>query len=190
MAPIQRQRPATYADVLAAPEHMVAEIIDDELVLSPRPRARHALVASALVAKLGPPFQFGDGGPGGWWLLPEPELHLQGVDKPIVPDIAGWRTERMPEVPDEAAISLRPDWICEVLSPRTAALDRSKKMRIYAASGVEHAWLIDPQVQTLEVFRLEGTGWHLINTWAEGESACAEPFADISLDLGWLWGRR
>src|SRR5205809_8041225 len=123
------KRRATYDDVLAAPEHKVAEIIDGELILSPRPAMPHAAAASALGEELGPPFKRGRGGPGGWMILDEPEIHLG--EHVVVPDIGGWRRERLPEVPAAAYLEVAPDWLCEVLSPSTRALDRGQKLRVY-----------------------------------------------------------
>ncbi|HVV50643.1 MAG TPA: Uma2 family endonuclease [Polyangia bacterium] len=140
-APVKR--PATYEDLLQVPESLVAEIVDGDLVTSPRPSARHALATSALSAEIGGAFgRGGRGGPGGWIILYEPELHVVG--QVLVPDLAGWRHARMPEVPDVAFLDLAPDWLCEVLSPSTAALDRTRKMHHYARAGVKHVWLLDP----------------------------------------------
>ena len=147
---------ATYDDVLNAPDNKVAEILDGELFLSPRPAPRHALATSRLLSFLGDPFDQGRGGPGGWWILVEPELHFG--KHVVVPDIAGWRRERMPSVPDVAWLALAPDWICEVLSPSTARIDRARKLRIYAEAGVAHAWLVDPIQRTIEVFQLPRRG--------------------------------
>src|ERR1700690_2368947 len=124
MAGVPAKRPATYDDLFNVPAHLVAEIVDGELIPSPRPAARHATAASALGEELGPPFKRGRGGPGGWVILDEPELHIVG--QIMVPDLAGWRRERMPEIPDVAFFELAPDWVCEVLSPSTAALDRTR----------------------------------------------------------------
>src|SRR5262245_19454608 len=137
------RRRATYADVLAAPPHVVAEIINGELVTSPRRGPPQARAASVLGSALGGPFDRGAGGPGGWWILYQPELHLQALGERIVPDLAGWRVERMPELPQTAYFELPPDWICEVLSPSTEARDRTDKLPIYAAARVAHAWLVD-----------------------------------------------
>ena len=137
------QRRATYDDLLAVPDHLVAEILDGELIVSPRPAARHARAGSAIGSVVFDRFDGPPGGPdapGGWCILFEPELHL-GPDV-LVPDVAGWRVERMPSVPDVAAFTLAPDWVCEVVSPRTASIDRSRKMPIYAREGVRHAWLL------------------------------------------------
>jgi len=179
------RRVATYEDVLAAPPHKVAEVVAGELHLSPRPAAPHAVAATAIAEELGPPFKRGRGGPGGWILLLEPELHL-GRDI-LVPDLGGWRRERMPTIPDAAYFTLAPDWVCEVLSPSTTRLDRTGKLPIYAREGVRHAWLVEPRARTLEVFRLESERWSLLGTWADDAKVRAEPFDAIELDLSILW---
>ncbi len=176
---------ATYEDVLNAPENKVAEILDGELFLSPRPALPHAASASRLGFDLGGPFDRGRGGPGGWWILYEPELHL-GEDV-LVPDIAGWRRERMPSIPQVPYFTMAPDWVCEVLSPSTERIDRAKKLRIYAAAGVAHAWLLDPLQRTLEVLRLHEGTWTIVSVLAGSEMVRAEPFAAVELDLGGLW---
>jgi Uma2 family endonuclease len=179
---------ATYQDVVNAPEHALAEIIDGELFVSPRPGAPHTGVASALGYELGPPFHRGNGGPGGWILLFEPELRL-GDDDILVPDLAGWRRERMAAVPQEAGITIAPDWVCEVLSRSTERIDRTKKLGVYAREGVRHVWLLHPAWRTLEVLRLhEDSGkWLSVATLAEDTTARVEPFDAIVLDLAALW---
>jgi len=186
MASLPAKRRATYEDVLAVPEHLVAELIRGELVVSPRPASRHARAASRLGMGVGGPFDRGIGGPGGWIILDEPELHLG--DEVLIPDMAGWRREHMPELPDVAAFELRPDWVCEVVSPSTEAHDRADKMPSYAAAGVSHVWLIDPIIATLEVFRLDGA-WRLVGTWKGDCKVRAEPFDAVELDLAALWSR-
>ena len=147
------KRRATYEDLMEVSDLKVAEILEGELYASPRPAVPHALATSVLGIEIGGPFQQGRGGPGGWWILDEPELHLsQDV---VVPDLAGWRRERMAALPDAPAIALAPDWVCEVLSPSTEAIDRVPKLRIYAREGVGHVWLINPVTRTLEALRLE-----------------------------------
>jgi Uma2 family endonuclease len=176
---------ATYEDVLNAPENKVAEIVDGELLLSPRPSAWHALAHSELQMAIGTAFHRGAGGPGGWWILTEPELHL---GEPItVPDLAGWRRERMPSVPDVAFFTLAPDWVCEVLSPSTERFDRGKKLKAYAAAGVTHAWLVKPSDRTLEVLRLREGAWTIVAVWEDTAVVRAEPFEAIELELGRLW---
>ena len=178
-------RPATYEDLMKVPDTMVAEIVDDELHASPRPALRHANVTSSLGVMIGGPFHHGRGGPGGWWILDEPELHFgRNV---LVPDLAGWRRTRLPRLPDAAYCSVFPDWVCEVLSPSTAALDRSKKLAIYAREQVGHAWLVDPAARTLEVLRLEAGRWTILVTHAGSDVVRAEPFIDVELELALLW---
>ena len=150
---------ATYEDVLSAPENKVAEILDGELFLSPRPAPRHAVACSSLNGAL-VPFVDGQKGPGGWWILFEPELHF-GEDV-VVPDLGGWRRERLPAIPDTAFFSLAPDWVCEVLSPSTERIDRGRKLRIYAGAGVAHAWFVNPVERTLEVLRLWDGVWTIV----------------------------
>lgn len=176
-----------YAQFLAVPSYRVAEIIRGGLVTHPRPAVPHAAAAGALVTELFGPFRRGKGGPGGWIILPEPELHL--ARDILVPDLAGWRRERMPVMPDTAAISLAPDCICEVLSPSTAATDRADKLPIYAEHAVAHAWLVDPIARTLEVFELLEQRWTLLATHRDQAKVRAEPFDAIELELGVLWER-
>jgi Uma2 family endonuclease len=180
------QRRATYEDVLAVPERFVAEIINGELRVHSRPAPKHSNAATGVGARLHRVFHDGDGGPGGFWVLFEPELHLATEDI-IVPDIAAWRVERMPELPETAYFTVVPDWICEVLSPSTAAEDRADKMPIYAAVGVPFAWLIDPIVRTVEAYELDRGRWVLNKTFRDNDVVQAAPFAEYSLDLATLW---
>jgi Uma2 family endonuclease len=181
------KRCATYEDLLAVPAHLVAEIIHGVLVTQPRPATKHARASSVLGVELGGPFDRGRGGPGGWILLDEPELHLHGDI--LVPDLAGWRRERMPELPDAAAFELAPDWVCEVLSPSTAATDRAEKMPIYARERVANVWLVDPIARTLEALRLDGARWILLGTWRDDAKVRVEPFDAVELELSGLWGK-
>jgi Uma2 family endonuclease len=177
--------PAAYEDLLRLPDHVVGQIVDGELIASPRPAFPHARAGTGLVGGLHGPFQLGSGGPGGWWIVYEPELH-HGPDV-LVPDLAGWRRERMPVLPDAAFCELAPDWVCEILSPATMRLDRIRKLPIYARAGVPHAWLIDPVARTLEVLRLQGANWLLVATFGADDKVRAEPFAAIELALATLW---
>ena len=173
---------ATYDDLREVPDNFVAEMFDGELYAMPRPAVPHARAASVLGVKLGGPF---DSGPGGWVILDEPELHF-GNDV-LVPDLAGWRRERVPTLPADAYLTLAPDWICEVLSASTETLDRGKKLRIYAREGVAHAWLLDPLRQTLEVLRLESARWIEVAAHEGRTGVRAAPFDAIELELGALW---
>lgn len=176
---------ATYADLCALPDNFVAEILGGELHASPRPSFPHAHALYRLGLWLGGPFEVGENGPGGWWFLSEPELHF-GTDV-VVPDIAGWRRERMPAVPNVAHCTVAPDWLCEVLSPSTETIDRRKKLPIYARAGVGHAWLVDPLQRTLEVLRLESQRWSLVADHEGDATVRAEPFGAIELLLRSLW---
>jgi len=179
------RRAATYDDLRRLPENMVGEIIDGELIASPRPASPHALAASTINVDLGGPFGGGPGGPGGWWILVEPELHL-GADV-LVPDLAGWRREKMPVLPNVAAFTIAPDWVCEVVSPTTAGIDRVRKMRVYARESIEHLWLVDPLAKTLEVYRLEGGRWVVAGTHGGADVVRAEPFAAVEIAIARWW---
>jgi Uma2 family endonuclease len=173
---------------MKVPDTKVAEIIDGELIVSPRPASPHAYAASVMGSDLigafhGPPGSAR--GPGGWWFLDEPELHF--YDDVLVPDQAGWRQERMPKVPNVAAFTQAPDWLCEVLSPSTRRIDRSKKMRIYAREGVGHLWLVEPILRTIEAYRLQDGAW-VVAAVHEGDApARIEPFDAIELDVTRWW---
>ncbi len=182
------RRRATYEDVRNAPEHMVAEILDGELFLSPRPASPHARASSAVGSDLFGAFDRPPGdpkGPGGWWILNEPELHL-GADV-VVPDSAGWRRDRMPVLPDTPAFTMAPDWVCEVVSPSTGYIDRGRKMRIYARAGVRHLWIVDPITRTLEVYELEQQRWVVASTHGGTDPVRAAPFDAIELEIARWW---
>ena len=179
------RRLATYEDVLSAPSDRVAEVINGELRLHPRPAGPHSSVSSVLGEELGPPFKRGRGGPGGWIILDEPELHL--ASDILVPDLAGWRRERLPAVPNEPFFTLRPDWVCEVLSPSTEKIDRADKLPIYAREGVGHAWLVNPLQRMLEAWRLESGKWLALGVYHDDARVRIEPFEALELDLALLW---
>ncbi|QRN99917.1 Uma2 family endonuclease [Archangium violaceum] len=187
----ERNAPSIEAAFQAAPAEMVAELLDGELHLSPRPTRPHTNAASRLGALLSMPFLFGKGGPGGWVILDEPELHLGPRPDKLVPDLAGWRRERLPDAVggDDAPAhyDLAPDWVCEVLSERTRRIDKVQKMRIYAREGVRHVWHVDPLARTLEIFRLEGGHWLLVEAFAGEEPVRAEPFEAVELELALVW---
>jgi Uma2 family endonuclease len=189
----QRNAPEVEAAFEAVPAEMVAEILDGELHVMPRPARRHTRTASELGGELVPPFSRAKGGPGGWVILDEPELHLGSRPDKIVPDLAGWRRERMPDAigPDHAPpyYDVAPDWACEVVSPGTERLDRGKKMRIYRREGVANVWLLDPVAETLEVYRLTVDGWLLVETWEGDAMVRTEPFDAIEFQLSSLWAK-
>ena len=175
----------SYEAIERLPEGMRGEIIGGELYTQPRPAGPHALVVSNLGADLITPFGRGRGGPGGWWIIFEPEVHLQRDTELVVPDLAGWQRKRMPQVPRDQRFDVVPDWVCEVLSPSTAARDRELKMPLYASYGVHHAWLIDPLARVLEAYELRETSWALRARFTDGERVCAPPFEALSLESPW-----
>ena len=178
-------RKATYRDVLEAPAYMVAEIVKGVLHTQPRPASRHALAGSSLGMEIGNPFQRGRGGPGGWWIVDEPELHFG--DDILVPDLAGWRRERMPDYPDTPYFTLAPDWMCEVLSPSTRAFDLEEKRPIYAREGVGHLWFVDPAARTLEAFALQDGAWTPVGSARNDEPVTCPPFQAVTFPLDALW---
>ncbi len=193
MSPSTARKRPTYDDIEALPPHVVGEILGGELVVSPRPSPPHARAASSLGGLLyGFDRDDDGGGPGGWWIEDEPELHLDvDADYPVVvPDLAGWRAENLPKLPETAAYTVRPDWICEILSPSSGVNDRALKMPFYAAAGIPHFWLVDPMLLTLEAYRLEGRRWLQLGIWRGNDRVRAEPFDAIELPLRRLWGGR
>ena len=178
-------RPATYQDVLDAPPNMGAELVHGALHLHPRPALRHLRAGSRLGAKLDGPFDSGIDGPGGWIILNEPELHL--TQNVLVPDLAGWRRERMATVPDAAWTEIVPDWACEILSPSTRRLDLTEKRDIYAAAGVAHLWLVDPDARTLEGFQIQDGRWLLIAALKDDDEVRVPPFDAVAFSLSALW---
>jgi Uma2 family endonuclease len=176
---------ATYADLEQVPENMVAELIDGDLYAWPRPSGPHTVAASRLGADILIAYDRGRRGPDGWWILDEPELHLDA--QVIVPDIAGWRRERLPGIPRNQVFSIPPDWICEVLSPSTAHVDMKQKMPIFAAHGVSWAWIVDPERRTLRANQLVGGSWVVVAVFHDGAKVIAEPFPEVEIDLAWIW---
>jgi len=176
-----------YAELEALPENLTGEIINGRLYAQPRPTTPHALVESGLAMDIGGAYHRGRGGPGGWWILVEPEIHFIRDTEVLVPDLAGWRRERMPRLPNDQRIEVVPDWVCEILSPSTARKDRMTKMPVYARYGVTYLWLVDPLAHTLEAFALREGRWTVIGQFQEQEIVSVEPFQEIALELGALW---
>jgi Uma2 family endonuclease len=178
---------ATYADLFDVPPHKSGQIICGVLHVQPRPALAHVGVATAIGEELGLPFRRGKGGPGGWIILHEPELHLGGDI--LIPDLAGWQRARVQESAFAGAfVSVAPQWVCEVLSPSTARLDRGEKLDIYRREGVEHVWLVDPAIEMLEVLRLDGPTYRLAATFSSASTAVrAEPFDAIELEWAALF---
>jgi Uma2 family endonuclease len=179
--------PTPYERLMALPDNLVGEIVDGELYAQPRPAGPHALAEIGLSLELGGAFGKGRGGPGGWWILPEPELHFVRDVEVVVPDLAGWRRERMPAVPEDHRFEVVPDWVCEILSPNTAKKDRAIKLPLYARRGVAHAWLVDPQARTLEGLELRDGSWLLLGTYKDDDPICLAPFDAVTFSLAELW---
>lgn len=179
------KRPATYADVLDAPRNMVAELIRGTLRLQPRPRPKHSFAVTGLGSRISGPFSFDDEGPGGWVVLIEPELHLG--DDVLVPDLAAWRREHLPALPEEVGITVAPDWVCEVLSPSTRSYDLTDKRDIYREQGVGHLWFVDPSARTLEAFALRDDAWVLIAALHDDAEVRVAPYDAVAFSLSTLW---
>lgn len=176
-----------YTQLCALPPGQTGEIINGKLHVQPRPAGPHALTSSTLTMDVGNPFQRGKGGPGGWWILDEPEVHFVRDVEVCVPDIAGWRKERLPKIPQGHRFEVVPDWICEVLSPSTARTDRVEKMPVYARYGVAYLWLVNPMEHTLEAYALREGLWTVIGLYQEGDTVQVEPFEAVALNLADLW---
>lgn len=167
---------------------MIAEILDGELFASPRPAFPHAHASSTLGGEISTRFHRPSGAgdnPGGWWILDEPELHFE--NDVVVPDIAGWRRERVTSLPNAPWFDIAPDWVCEVISPRTETVDRGRKLALYAREGVSHLWLVNPHAKILEVYRLIDSKWTLLRTAVNDEVVQAEPFESVSIDMSRWW---
>ncbi|OED36817.1 hypothetical protein AB833_25755 [Chromatiales bacterium (ex Bugula neritina AB1)] len=174
-----------YRELEALPENQVGEIINGTLHASPRPSGPHGRAASVMGMDIGTPYDRGRGGPGGWWIIFEPELHL--TEQVLVPDIAGWHHETLPEIPQSHRFTVAPDWVCEMLSPSTGRTDRIEKMPIYANEGVSHLWLVDPLAHTLETFALQNGRWSLAGSFKDNDAVSIAPFDAITLELTTLW---
>ena len=176
-----------YELLLALPENMVGEIINAELHTQPRPAGPHASATSLLGMDIGSAYQRGRGGPGGWWIIDEPEIHFVRDTEVLVPDIAGWRRERMPSLPQDHRFEVVPDWVGEVLSPSTQRKDRIVKMKVYAHYGVAYLWLIDPVARILETYSLDNGRWMVTGLYQNLDEVSAAPFDAIVIALADLW---
>ncbi len=192
MAADPAKKRATYADVLAAPPHMTAEVLDGELHLMPRPARKHLRSVSGLGAMLYMSFDAGVNGPGGWTILDEPELHLGPEPDILVPDLGGWRSGRLVEKDDEDPpfITVIPDWVCEILSPGTARVDRLKKMRIYARERIQYVWLSDPRERIVEVYRFGDAAYTLVGAFGGDDALTAEPVEAVTIPTSIMWGQK
>lgn len=179
-----------YRQLRALPPNRMGEILDGELVTSPRPALPHASIGAEITGELRMRFRRKPGDPpAGWWIVPEPELHLitPGFTHVVSPDIAGWKRERMPFIPTATFSSVSPDWICEILSPATESYDRKAKARIYHQAGVRWHWLVSPRTRTVEAYRRDGEFWVRLGVWSHDDKATIEPFEEMELDLAVWW---
>jgi Uma2 family endonuclease len=180
--------PTLYEELCRLPEGVTGELLNGQLHAQPRPSGKHGLAERALNVDVGGPFDLGRGGPGGWWIIPERGVHFVRDSEVAVPDLAGWRRERMPTVPSDHRFEVVPDWICEILSPSTQRRDCTVKLPLYARYGVAFAWLVDPDAHTLEAYELRDGLWMLIATLQESDPVRVRPFDAIEFDLADLWG--
>lgn len=180
-------KPALYQQLEALPEGLTGEILDGQLHTQPRPTGLHAHAATGLAIDIGSAYERGRGGPGGWWIILEPEVHFVRDAEVAVPDLAGWRRGRMPRIPEGHRFEVVPDWVCEILSPSTASKDSEIKMPLYARHGVAYLWLVDPQRRELEAYALKQGQWWQIAAASEDQVIAVPPFEALQLDLGALW---
>lgn len=188
MSPQTERKPTLYEQLLTLPEGLTCEIINGQIRTQPRPAWSHCLAGSRLGADIEGPYSRGRGGPGGWWVVDEPEVHFILDTEVIVPDIAGWRKEHMPSPPEGHKIQIVPDWVCEILSPSTKSTDREEKMPLYAHYGVPFAWLVDPKTRTLEAYQLVDSKWQPLGLFRDDDMVSVLPFDAITIHLMDLWG--
>jgi Uma2 family endonuclease len=181
------RRTPLYEQLESLPEGLTGEIINGQLRAQPRPAWPHALAGSRLGTDIEGPYGRGRGGPGGWWIVFEPEVHFVLDTEVTVPDIAGWRKERMPNPPEGHKIQVVPDWVCEIFSPSTKSTDREEKMPLYAHYGVHFAWLGDPKTHTLEAYELAGHKWRPLGLFRDDDQVAVAPFDAIVIRLAELW---
>ena len=181
-------KPSLYEALCALPEGIRGEIVNGRLHAQPRPTGPHALASSRLGSDIEGPYSRGRGGPGGWWIIDEPESHFIRDREVEVPDLAGWRKTRMPRLPDGHRFEVVPDWVCEVLSPSTKRTDREEKMSVYASFGVSYAWLVDPETHTLEAYAAAQGSWRPLGIFRGDDCVRVAPFDTIAIHLADLWG--
>lgn len=182
------KRMATYADLERMPANERAEILGGEIQSSPAPLPRHSKAQGALRRFIGGPYDDDDGhgGPGGWWIFVEVDVAF-GAHDVVRPDLSGWRRERLANPGDRRPIDIAPDWVCEVLSPSTTAIDRVHKRDLYATHGVHHYWIVDTDARTVEVFELRDGVWILSGNFDHTSTVALPPFDGLSLDIGRLF---
>lgn len=187
MNPKGSRKPSLYEQLLVLPEGLTGEIVNGQLRTQPRPGWAHILAASRLGADIEGPYGRGRGGPGGWWIIDEPEVHFVLDREVLVPDIAGWRKEHMPSPPEGHKVPVVPDWVCEILSPSTRSTDREEKIPLYAHYGVRFAWLVDPKTRILEAYRLVDEKWRSLGTFRDDDIVSVAPFDAVAIRLSDLW---
>lgn len=182
------ERLATYADLLSLDDDVRAEILGGQIVTSPAPLPRHSKSQGALRSFVGRPYDDDDGhgGPGGWWIFVEVDVEL-GPHDVVRPDLSGWRRERLPDPSNERPIRMAPDWVCEVLSPSTLAVDRNQKRALYHRHGIGHYWIVDPEARLVEVFSHADAGWTLVGTYGDDETVAMPPFVEVEVPIGRLF---
>jgi Uma2 family endonuclease len=178
--------PPSLADLDALPPGIVGEIIEGVLYTMTKPRMRHQRGGLEIGSGLLGPFDHGHHGPGGWWIVTEPGIELPNTPE-ISPDVAGWRRERMPEMPVDEPIRVVPDWVCEILSKHTRRHDLLIKLPYYARIGVAYAWTVDLEARVLIAHRLESGAWHTIGTYSDETEARIEPFDVVPLRVADWW---
>jgi Uma2 family endonuclease len=190
MAEVAR-RPRTfeelYAEITRLPEGITGEILEDDAIRTmSRPGKRHRRAAGACIDALSGANANLRG--TGWWIEVETEIRFPG-NRLAVPDLAGWRVERVPDLPDENPLTVLPDWCCEILSPRTARDDKRLKLPLFARSGVPWSWLVDPGLRFVEIYQTVNGLPALVTTAQEDERRVLPPFElEISLEGWWLPG--
>jgi Uma2 family endonuclease len=177
---------ATLADLDELPIDVIGEIIGGVLYAMPRPRPAHQRTTTLIGGHLANPFDLGGGdGPGGWWILVDPLIALPGAPR-VVPDLAGWRRERMPELPD-GTITVVPDWVCEILSPSTAVHDLETKAPHYCKVGVLFLWIVDVDVRTVSAYKRQAGNWHPLGVYSTETDARIGPFEEVPLNVTSWW---
>jgi Uma2 family endonuclease len=182
-----RIAPANAADLAALDERVRAEVIRGVVVEKAAPSFEHGDAQSSLAAALKDPFQRQRGGPGGWWIATDVEIELE-VHEVYRPDLVGWRRERMSERPRGRPIRVRPDWVCEVLSPSNAEYDLGAKLFTYHRSAIPQYWIADPEHATLTVYRATEHGYVVVSSAGRGDRVRAEPFEAIEIAIEELFG--
>lgn len=179
---------ATIADLLALPETTRRhELVDGVLIEKEAASGRHGGAQVRIARRLGP-YDRRPGGrwPGGWWFATGVEVLFEDAEV-YRPDIAGWRRDRLAELPTQVPITIRPDWICEILSTNKTN-DLIKKKRVYHRHKVGHYWIVDPTEETLAVHRWHADGYVEVLIAERSEVIRAEPFDAIELRIGVLFG--